>query len=218
MEEYLLVPKKEAPQDVAYYKSQLTGNAWLDRAGNLAAQKKRILEDKNLTDEEIVDKVKPIANKLRHANKRLRQIPPAGENDVGEGDDDLITTSLEKWMKRLAKNMEKTTTPKTTTPPPKRLKLEQYHEQFPTIINKDGTFVDHRSPTTSQSKATSTPKATSTAKAASTPKSFGATTKTTPIRTEKKKKIQHFGRVLRMVRKAGYLEQNLHRLNQAMKS
>ena len=40
MEELLLVPKKELESDVRYYKDELTGNAWLNRAGQLAAKKK----------------------------------------------------------------------------------------------------------------------------------------------------------------------------------
>ena len=48
MEEMLIIPRKEAEQDVDFYKGELTGNVWLERARQLAAAKKRILNDPRL--------------------------------------------------------------------------------------------------------------------------------------------------------------------------
>ena len=80
MEEMLIIPKKELPKDVNYFKEELTGNAWLNRAGDLAAQKKRILQDPSLSDEVKVQEVKPISQQLLKANRRLRQIPSIGNS------------------------------------------------------------------------------------------------------------------------------------------
>ena len=72
----LIIPKKETLENVSYYKGELTGNALLNRAGKLAAAKKRILEDLRLTAEDIVQRVQPLGHQLLKANKRLCQIPP----------------------------------------------------------------------------------------------------------------------------------------------
>ena len=56
MEEMIIVPKKELPEVVQWYKGELTGNALLERAGRLSAQKKRLLEDPTLDTDEVVQK------------------------------------------------------------------------------------------------------------------------------------------------------------------
>ena len=61
MEEMIVIPKQGLPQDVEYYKGQLTGNALLEKAERLAAKKKRFLQDKILTDDQIVRKIKPLS-------------------------------------------------------------------------------------------------------------------------------------------------------------
>ena len=45
VEEMIIVPKKELPEVVQWYKSELTDNSLLERAGRLSAEKKRLLED-----------------------------------------------------------------------------------------------------------------------------------------------------------------------------
>lgn len=123
MEEMIVIPRQELPADVQFYKGELTGNALLNHAGQVAAQKKRLLHDKTLSAQEIVQRVKPLGRELHRANKKLRQIPPVGgsggsgagqEKDQGT-DEDLVSTQLEKWMQRLAKNMEQ---PKGLVVPP----------------------------------------------------------------------------------------------------
>ena len=113
----IIIPKKEFRGDVQQFKDELTGNAWLNRAGELAAQKKRILQDPTLSDELKVDFSKPVSRQLRRATKRLRQIPSSG-GDGGEGeeedDDDLVSTNVEKWLKRLARHVQTPTTPRGT--------------------------------------------------------------------------------------------------------
>ena len=139
MDEMILIPKAEVPQDVAFYKNQLTGNAWLHEGGKTAAAKKRILEDANLTDEEAVARVRPLSRKLRKINKRLRQLPPSGggtEEPEGEdGSSDLVTSRLEKWLQRLAKTIEgppkkkKPPVPPRPRPPPPPLDEEEEDEE-----------------------------------------------------------------------------------------
>ena len=127
MEEMLIIPKKEFQGDVQQYKEELTSNALLNQAGQLAAKKKRILNDPTLSDDWKVHFTKPISQQLRQATKKLRQIPSAGEGDGGGGEDDdedLVSTSLEKWLKRLAKSV----TPRTP-PVPLRQALETLQEE-----------------------------------------------------------------------------------------
>ena len=125
MNEFLMIPKKELPRDVDYYKGELTGNAWLNEAAQLAAAKKRILQDKSLPDEEAVRRIKPLGHQITRANKKLRQISVPGGGDGNEEDDDddeeeegtnLASTSMEKWLRRIAKTLPKTpkSTPRST--------------------------------------------------------------------------------------------------------
>ena len=123
MEEMPIIPKKEVTSDVQYYKDELTGNAWLNRAEELAAQKKRILQDPTLSDEIKVQRVKPVSQQFLKANKRLRQIPSMGSGGGGGEDeeddaDDLVSTNIEKWLKRLAKNVQTPRTPTSTARSP----------------------------------------------------------------------------------------------------
>ena len=99
----IVIPKQDLPQDVEYYKEQLTGNALLEQAGHLAAKKKRFLQDKTLTDDQIVRKIKPLSGKLRHTNKRLRGLPIGGAGESAGDDEGLVTTALEKWMNKVTK-------------------------------------------------------------------------------------------------------------------
>ena len=113
MEEMLLIPRKEAERDVDFFKGELTGNAWLEQASQLAAAKKRVLQVPRLSAEEAVQKTKPLSRKLLQANRRLRQIlPVSGASEEQEGqDEDFVSTGLEKWLKRFAKGIR---TPKVT--------------------------------------------------------------------------------------------------------
>ena len=92
MEEMLLIPREEAERDVDFFYEvgELTGNAWLNQAGQLAAAKKRVLQDPRLSAEEAVQKTIPLSRKPLQANKRVRQIPPAaGVVDDHEGEDNI---------------------------------------------------------------------------------------------------------------------------------
>ena len=122
MEEVLIIPKKEALKDVNFYKGELTDNAWVTRVVELAAKKKLILQDPNLTDEQIVQQIKSVSQQLLQANKRLRQISPMGAGggeDEEEEDGDLVTTNIKKWLKRLAKNVTPKTTPRSSPATPR---------------------------------------------------------------------------------------------------
>ena len=117
MEEMIVLPKKEVPEVVQWYKGQLTGNALLERAGRLAAQKKRLLADPTLDAAEALQQVRPVSQALRAATKRLRQFPVAGvgESPVDDEDDDqdLVSSAVEKWMKRLVQGPRVKPEPRT---------------------------------------------------------------------------------------------------------
>ena len=126
MEEMIVLPKKELPEIVQWYKGELTSNALLNRAGHLAAKKKRLLADPSLDAAQAVQQTQPLSRALREATKRLRQLPgaegPGVAVDEEEEDENLVSTALEKWMKRMVqsglKREPKTPRPPPPTPPP----------------------------------------------------------------------------------------------------
>ena len=125
MEEMIVLPKKELPEIVQWYKGELTSNALLNRAGHLAAKKKRLLADPSLDAAQAVQQTQPLSRALREATKRLRQLPgaegPGVAVDEEEEDENLVSTALEKWMKRMVQSglqrEPKTPRPAPLTPP-----------------------------------------------------------------------------------------------------
>ena len=109
MEEMIIVPKKELPEVVQWYKGELTGNALLERAGRLSAQKKRLLEDPTLDTDEVVQKVRPLSQALRTATKRLRQFPVGGVGEPpieGLGDDNKQSSRISEQCCREMDEMD----------------------------------------------------------------------------------------------------------------
>ena len=126
MEEMTVLPKKELPEIVQWYKDELTSKALLNRAGHLAAKKKRLLADPSLDAAEAVQQTQPLSRALREATKRLRQLPGTegpGRGDVAvdkeEEDENLVSTALEKWMKRMVQSglKREPKTPRQPQPP-----------------------------------------------------------------------------------------------------
>ena len=121
MEEMIALPKKELPGIVQWYKGELTSNALLNRAGHLAAKKNRLLADPSLDAAQALQQTQPLSRALREATKRLRQLPgaegPGVAVDEEEEDENLVSTALEKWMKRMVQSGLKRE-PKTPPPPP----------------------------------------------------------------------------------------------------
>ena len=126
MEEIIVLPKKELPEIVQWYKGELTSNALLNRAGHLAAKKKRLLADPSLDAAQAVQQTQPLSRALCEATKRLRQLPgaegPGVAVDEEKEDENLVSTALEKWMKRMVqsglKREPKTPRQPPPTPPP----------------------------------------------------------------------------------------------------
>ena len=127
MEEMIVLPKKELPEIVQWYKGELTSNALLNRAGHLAAKKKRLLADPGLEAAEAVQQTQPLSRALREATKRLRQLPgaegPGGGGVIVDGeeeDENLVSTALEKWMKRMVQSglKREPKTPRHSPPSP----------------------------------------------------------------------------------------------------
>ena len=123
MEEMIVLPKKELPEIVQWYKGELTSNALLNRAGHLAAKKKRLLAGPSLETAQAVQQTQPLSRALREATKRLRQLPGAEGSGVAvdeeEEDENLVSTALEKWMKRMVQSglKRETKTPRPAPPP-----------------------------------------------------------------------------------------------------
>lgn len=101
MEDTLLVPVKELPELIAYYKGELGENALLNKAATLAAKKQRVLNDPTSTKEDI----QPLTQKLRGLTRKLRQGPSwssTSGQETPEDDDDeaeLVTNATEKLLK-----------------------------------------------------------------------------------------------------------------------
>ena len=118
MEEMIVLPKKELLEIVQWYKGELT---LLNRAEHLAAKKKRLLADPSLDAAQAVQQTQPLSRALCEATKRLRQLPgaegPGVAVDEEEEDENLVSTALEKWMKRMVQSGLKRE-PKMPRPPP----------------------------------------------------------------------------------------------------
>ena len=65
MEEMIVLPKKELPEIMQWYKGELTSNALLNRAGHLATKKKRLLADPGLEAAEAMKQTQPLSRALR---------------------------------------------------------------------------------------------------------------------------------------------------------
>ena len=122
----IVLPKKELPEIVQWYKGELTSNALLNQAGHLAAKKKRLLADPSLDAAQAVQQTQPLSRTLHEATKHLRQLPgaegPGVAVDEEEEDENLVSMALEKWMKRMVqsglKREPKMPRPSPPTPPP----------------------------------------------------------------------------------------------------
>ena len=70
-----MIPQKELDQLVQYYKGELTENALLNKAANLAAQKHVLLANPKLPASIVNAQTKPISRELTKLIRRLRQFP-----------------------------------------------------------------------------------------------------------------------------------------------
>ena len=186
MEEMIVLPKKEVPEVVQWYKGELMGNALLNRAGHLAAKKKRILADPDLDAAEVVQQTRPLSRALREATKRLRYMPGSGEGqgrtalDDDEEDENLVTTALEKWMKRMVQS---------------GLKREPVTPRPPQPVTPRTAFKRPPSTATLPPKKTKTPR---------TQSPEGSTSRTVPSQQKKKKKKGFWRGMLDESLSAGY--------------
>ena len=91
-----MIPQKKLDQLVQYYKGELTENALLNKAANLAAQKHVLLSNSKLPASIVNAKTKPISRELTKLTRRLRQFPGGvgapggapGDDDERDGEDD----------------------------------------------------------------------------------------------------------------------------------
>ena len=66
----MMVPTKEFDQLVQYYKGEITDNALLNKAEQLAAESHVILRDKSIPDSIAIKKIKPLARQRGRLTKR----------------------------------------------------------------------------------------------------------------------------------------------------
>ncbi len=105
MEDTLLVPVKELPDLVAWYKGELSENALLNKAATVAAKKQCVLNDPYSTKEDIHS----ITKKLRGLTRKIRQGPTwnssqGEENLEDDEEDELVTNATEKILKEMVRN------------------------------------------------------------------------------------------------------------------
>ena len=114
-----MIPLKELDQLVQYYKGELTENALLKKAANLAAQKHVLLANPKLPASIVNAQTKPISRELTKLTRRLRQFPGGagapggapGDDDERDDEDDeggLVTGPVEQWLKRMIKGTPST--------------------------------------------------------------------------------------------------------------
>ena len=123
MEEVYMIPQQELDQLVQYYKGELTENALLNKAANLAAQKHVLLSQPNLPASVANAKTKPIIRELTKLTRRLRQFPggmgapggaPGDDEEREDEEGDLVTGPVEQWLNRMIKGTPPTPKAHTT--------------------------------------------------------------------------------------------------------
>ena len=67
-----MVPVQEFTRLQEYYKRQMTENAFLNKAGRLAAKEHLILNDKRIPDSMVIKMTKPLASEQKRLVKRIR--------------------------------------------------------------------------------------------------------------------------------------------------
>ena len=117
-----MIPHKDLEQLIQYYKGELTENALLNKAATLAAQKHVLLANPQLPPALVNAQTKPLSQELTKLTKRIRQFPggvgvgapggPPGEEEEEAGD--LVTGSVEQWLKRMIKGSPSSPKPPIT--------------------------------------------------------------------------------------------------------
>ena len=130
-----MIPQKELDQLVQYYKGELTENALLNKAANLAAQKHALLANPKLPASIVNAQTKPISRELTKLIRRLRQFPGGagapggapGDGDEQDEDDEggLVTGPVEQWLKRMIKGTPSTPKAHKTATVPSRRKVSR---------------------------------------------------------------------------------------------
>ena len=121
MEEVVMVPQKDFEQLKQWYKGELTKNALLDKASNLAARKHQLLADPSKPAPLVNAHTKGLSRELTKLTKRLRQFPSAGMGAAGgedeeEEDGNMVTGPVEQWLKRMIKGSPSTPKPQSLQP------------------------------------------------------------------------------------------------------
>ena len=103
------------------YKGELTENALLNKAATLAAQKHVLLADSQLPPALVNPKTKPMSQELTKLTKRIRQFPggagvgaPGGPPGEEEEEEDLVTGTVEQWLRHMIKGSPSTPQPHIT--------------------------------------------------------------------------------------------------------
>ena len=138
MEEFLLVPAKEDPREVARVKGELTDNARLTYAGELGAKKRRLLKDPSLTPDKKMIKLLPVSKALARETRRIRQFK-VPDTETEEEDTELVSPAMEKWMRRMATTFGRQTKWQKRLEALDRGILAGYKSRRPTLPPKPST-------------------------------------------------------------------------------
>ena len=121
MEEFILVPAREDPREVANVKAELTENVALTDSARLGAKKRRLLHDRIFTPDKKMVKLLPVLRAFARASNKLRQFNlPSTAGGPDEEDpingNELMTPSIHKWMKRMVHALGRSKYKPTPTP------------------------------------------------------------------------------------------------------
>ena len=107
-DEVMMVPVQEFKQLQEYYKGQMTENALLNKAGRLATEEHRILNDKRIPHSMAVKTIKPLASDEKRLVKCLRTgtTGPIAYSST-EQPEGMVDTPAENLLKQIIKGVNK---------------------------------------------------------------------------------------------------------------
>ena len=104
MDEVMMVPVQEFKRLQDYYKGQMTENAFLNKAGRLAAEEQLILKDKRIPDSMAIKMTKPLSSEQGRLVKRIRTGKTGPMTFQGtEEPEGMVDAPVERLLKEIIK-------------------------------------------------------------------------------------------------------------------
>ena len=77
MEEVLMIPRRELPQLMQFYKSQIMENPLLEKAAQLSVQQHQLLTDPAISDSVATAQLKPLGRQIHFLKTELKKGTPS---------------------------------------------------------------------------------------------------------------------------------------------